>query len=192
MKKKTKKFITFIICLTVSIVAFGSVVSLPEQSQGAESKPAGFCVVYNGRKILKNAKALELVPENATFSVQTLEGEPIEDYDVVVVASSPKSNFVLTFDGVDSYDWSSTYVSTGYNFTSAGIEKNGSDFTIRNVALSKILSAEYDGMSVSCSASSFVNALRIDVTVENSTLSMSYVSYAPVAGVYFSEGALVC
>lgn len=192
MRRKSRKIIGLFVAFLVALIAFGSLVSIPKDADDSGSPSVDFCVIYDGKKFLQNVKSIEIVPENAVFVVQSLDGEPIEDYEVAVYASSPKTNFTLTFDSNDTYDWNNTFVATEYRFDSAGIEKNGSTFRIHNAALSKILAAEYVDMTVDCSAESIVNALRIDVTVDRATLSISYYSYASMTGLYFSEDNLVC
>ncbi len=190
MSKRVKRFISIVIII---ILAFFFTMNIFSSTKTSEEKSKGFCVVYAGRKILKDVQSFEISAADAVFRVETIAGDPIKDYSVAVRASRPTSDFNVVFNDVDVQSWENDFAAVNYEFSSAGIEKNEDCFTIKNTRLLTILDEEFPGMNIRYeNLISTKNVLQIDVTVSGQTLSIMYFAAVAVSGIELSQGVIIC
>ncbi len=191
MKKTLKKIIGVLLVVVLSALAISAVFS-SVQGDGTKEEVKNFCVVYNGKKILKDTYSFELVENDAAFSIETLDGEPIKDYSVSVRAAFPADDFDVVFNGAETLSWEKDFAQYDYSFASAGIAKDGNTFTIANTRFTTLLSNEFPGMDIQYEGlTSPKNVLKIDVTVNGATLSIHYFVDVPVESITLSEGSVV-
>lgn len=189
MTKRVKHIIGVMIAVLLSFAVVGSVFS---QTEPAE-KSKGFCVVYEGKKILTDVQSFELVANDAAFAVQTVEGEPVKDYSVSVRAAYPREDFNVVFNDVDVYSWEKDFSAVNYEFGSAEIVKSENNFTVKNTRLTTILAEEFPGIDIRYeNLDSPKNVLQIDVTVSGETLSIMYFVDVAVSGIELSQGVIIC
>ena len=191
MKKTLKKIIGVLLVVVLSALAISAVFS-SAQDDVTKEEVKSFCVVYNGKKILKNTHSFELVENDAVFSVETPNGEPIKDYSVALRAAFPADDFDVVFNGAETLSWEKDFAQHDYAFASAGITKDGNTFTIANTRFSTLLTSEVPGMDLEYqSVTSLKNVLKVDVIVDDATLSIQYFVNVPVESITLSDGSIV-
>ena len=190
MRKQLKKIVGALLVVILAALAISSVFSSTQLDKKNESVK-NFCVLYNGKKILKNTHSFELVENCAVFSVETLDGEPIKDYSVALRAAFSSDDFDIVFNGAETLSWDKDFAQHNYAFASAGISKDENTFTIANTRFSTLLTSEFPGMDLQYDVTSLKNVLKVDVTVDGETLSIQYFVNVPVESITLSDGSVV-
>ena len=186
--KRTRSIVSVLVAIILSLVLIGAIFSTSKPAEGTKD----FCILYEGKKILTDVHSFEISESDAVFSVETVDGEPIKDYSVVVRAAYLKDDFNVVFNGVDVQSWAKDFAATEYTFSSAGVEKDGNHFTIKNTSLVTIVSEEFPGLDISYeNLTSAKNVLQIEVIVSGQKLSISYFVDV-VLDIEFSEGSIIC
>ena len=177
---KRKNGLWVIISIIVSVVIVLSLATSFVQSNVQRD----FCVVYEGKKLLTDVTSFALAPENAEFAVQTLDGEPIEDYTVSVKAVKTKKDFAVRFNDVDELLWSD-YVSSDVDFSDAcSVTKNGGRFTLAQTRVPKIFESKYPTTDVDLSEMTTVkNLMEVVVTVDQQSIRVRYYVKVNVEGI---------
>ena len=193
MKRKTKTLIVVILVIVIALVGVGAIFAIKDQASESGSNVSQrkeFCVIYDGKKILSDVYSFEVASENATFKVETVDGEPVDSFKVAVRAVYPRDDFLVTING-ETLSWEKDFAEK-MTF-GADIVKDKNTFTIAKTSLVDLISSEYANCEIEYdNLTNPKNVLRIDVVVDGTTLSIYYFVNVVAEEILFDKDNVVC